>query len=278
MALVLDVVCLLIQTCKAVYHLSFYKVEVWMRAGTPVESVLKSSPVCRRRKSWNVQLYWHRRADVLVKNQERASAEQVTLFLTSQPHQKFFQVSFCVAKDDNGESINAWNEKKQPVCPRGERFHTRQSSLNFRHSSVPFCVRKRRLLTVFFFFLYKRVRGESTADPSCPSRRCSPSFSSRAGGAWFEDAHDTRWMFSARATGVVYLHLYILCVCVCVRACPSQHPILKHMGQIWNSCDGKYPILIYLFIFPTLLCIRLNVLSARVSIGTTIKYGLFGPL
>ena len=47
------------------------------------------------------------RVDVLVKNQERASAEQVTLFLTSQPHQKFFQVSFCVAKDDNGESISA---------------------------------------------------------------------------------------------------------------------------------------------------------------------------
>lgn len=48
-----------------------------------------------------------RGVDVLVKNQERASAEQVTLFLTSQPHQKFFQVSFCVAKDDNGESISA---------------------------------------------------------------------------------------------------------------------------------------------------------------------------
>ncbi len=114
------------------------------------KSVLKSSPVCRRGKSWNVQLYWRWGADVLVKNQERASAEQVTLFLTSQPHQKFFQVSFCVAKDDNGESISAWNEKKPPVCPRGERFHTRQPSLNFRHSSAPFCVRKRRLSTDFF--------------------------------------------------------------------------------------------------------------------------------
>ena len=82
----------------------------------PIQSVLKSSPVCRRRKKLKMSNCTDAQgereteresADVLVKNQERASAEQVTLFLTSQPHQKFFQVSFCVAKDDNGESISA---------------------------------------------------------------------------------------------------------------------------------------------------------------------------
>lgn len=84
----------------------------------PIRSVLKSSPVCRRRKKLKMSNCTDAQggretereresADVLVKNQERASAEQVTLFLTSQPHQKFFQVSFCVAKDDNGESISA---------------------------------------------------------------------------------------------------------------------------------------------------------------------------
>lgn len=157
-ALVSDCVWLLWLTGREVYQLSSLKwrlgcVLIYIKAG---KSVLKSSPVCRRRKSWNVQLHWHWRADVLVKNQERASAEQVTLFLTSQPHQKFFQVSFCVAKDDNGESISAWNEKKPSVCPRGERFHTRQPSLNFRHSSAPFCVRKRRLLTDFFSLCIRR--------------------------------------------------------------------------------------------------------------------------
>lgn len=43
-------------------------------------------------------------ADVLVKSQERVTP---SFFLTSQRRQKFFQVSFCVAEDDNGESINA---------------------------------------------------------------------------------------------------------------------------------------------------------------------------
>ena len=82
--------------------------------------------------------------DVLVKSLQSARG-QVTSFLTSQTHQKFFQVSFGVTKDDNSESISAWNEKKPPVCPRGKRFHTRQPLLNFRHSFAPFFVRKRRL-------------------------------------------------------------------------------------------------------------------------------------
>ena len=187
----------------------------------PIQSVLKSSPVCRRRKKLKMSNCTDAQggereresADVLVKNQERASAEQVTLFLTSQPHQKFFQVSFCVAKDDNGESISAWNEKKPPVCPRGERFHTRQPSLNFRHSSAPFCVRKRRLFTDFSFFfslslsLYKKVRGEYIAEPSRLSRhplffflpvRC------RRGVIW-------RCAWCCCCCGVV--HLRLLCTC-----------------------------------------------------------------
>lgn len=69
-------------------------------------------------------------------------AEQVTPFSHITAHQKFFQVSFCVAEDDNGESINAWNEKKPPVWPRGERFHTRQPPLNSRHSSLPLLCEK----------------------------------------------------------------------------------------------------------------------------------------
>lgn len=89
--------------------------------------------------------------DVLVKNQESALG-QVTSFPTSQPHQKFFQVSFCVAKDDNSKSISAWNEKKPSVCPRGKRFHStssKQSWLNFMHSFAPFFVKKRRQALVF---------------------------------------------------------------------------------------------------------------------------------
>lgn len=234
-ALVSDCVWLLWLTGREVYQLSSLKwrlgcVLIYIKAG---KSVLKSSPVCRRRKSWNVQLHWHWRADVLVKNQERASAEQVTLFLTSQPHQKFFQVSFCVAKDDNGESISAWNEKKPSVCPRGERFHTRQPSLNFRHSSAPFCVRKRRLLTDFFFSLYKKVRGEYNRT-IMPLQTLLTLFISpcRRGVIW-RCAH-AGLMFSLLASGSFYSHFMRWCMCVgvFVHDCPIiQQLILKHRGQ-----------------------------------------------
>lgn len=76
------------------------------------EDFLKFSPVCERREKLKCPTVPPDacRADVLVKNQERASAEQVTAFFPPSHHspiRKFFQVSFCVAKDDNGESINA---------------------------------------------------------------------------------------------------------------------------------------------------------------------------
>lgn len=116
----------LLQSCKSLQD-SFKKCPLRCAGGGKVETSTCSwrwAPMCSLRV---------RRA---------RQPEQVTPFSHITARQKFFQVSFCVAEDDNGESINAWNEKKPPLWPRGERFHTRQPPLNSRHSSLPLLCEK----------------------------------------------------------------------------------------------------------------------------------------
>lgn len=212
------------------------------------EDFLKFSPVCRRREKLKCPTVPPDacRADVLVKNQERASVEQVTAFfspLTSQPHQKILS-SVLLRRQRWQRRIDKRLKWKEAAGFAPEAKDFIPASLLWT-SGIPLYLsaweRGGSWLGLSFVsppLLLLCIRGlEENIQPShhvSPDAAQSPFSLHLLVGVRNLETRVTHSVFFT-AQGTAWLSTCV-CVSVCTHArLQAQHVISKQMDEIWNS-------------------------------------------